>query len=146
MVVDAGPHLLSVLQTLLGPGTLRDIHTEFQDLPELGANAKGLIILNYIHGKGETQVAFKLSRCLEAPRPAGYEINGAFVERHIELRNYMISFENEGERVPVRDPLAVCVEHFVDAMRTRRQPDRTSLVDGMTQLHELVAAAISREQ
>ncbi len=58
----------------------------------------------------------------------------------------MISFDNEGRRVPARDPLAVCVEHFVDALQTTCQPDRTSLVDGMTQLHELVSAAMSREQ
>ncbi len=145
MVVDAAPHLFSMLQALLGPGRLQDIDTEFQDLPGLGARAQ-LITLNYIHDQGQTDVTFKLRHCPEMPRPAGYDINGASVERHIEPPNYMISFENEGKRVPVRDPLAVCVEHFVDAMQTRRQPDRTSLVDGMTQLHELVAAAMSREQ
>jgi predicted dehydrogenase len=146
MVVDAAPHLLSMLQALLGPGRLQDIDTAFQDLPGLGARAQGLITLNYMHDEGETHVTFKLRRCPAVPRPAGYGINGACVERHIEPSNYVISFKNEGRRVPVRDPLAVCVEHFVDAMQTRRQPDRTSLVDGMTQLHELVAVAMSREQ
>ena len=146
MVVDAAPHLLSVLQALLGPGSLRNLEIEFQDLPGLGARGQGLITLDYEHDQGRTDVTFRLRRCPEAPRPAGYSINGAAVERHIEPPNYMISFENEGRRVPVRDPLAVCIEHFVDAMQTRRQPDRTSLVDGMTQLHELVAAAMSREQ
>lgn len=91
-------------------------------------------------------MAFKLSRCLEVSRPAGYEINGAFVERHVEPANYMISFVNEGRRVLVRDSLAVCVEHFVEAMQAGRQPDRTRVVDGMTQLHELFAAAVSRER
>jgi predicted dehydrogenase len=146
MVVDAAPHLLSMLQALLGVGRLQDIDTEFQDLPGLGERAQGLITLNYIHDEGQTHVTFKLRHCPEVPRPAGYGINDACVERHIEPSNYMISFENEGRRVPVRDPLAVCVEHFVDAVQTRRQLDRTSLVDGMTQLHELVAAAMSREQ
>ncbi len=146
MVVDAAPHLLSMLQALLGPGRLQDMDTEFQDLPGLGARARAVITLNYMHDEGQTHVTFKLRRCPEVPRPAGYGINGACVERHIEPSNYVVSFKNEGRRVPVRDPLAVCVEHFVDAMRTRRQPDRTSLVDGMTQLHELVAIAMSREQ
>ncbi len=84
MVVDAAPHLLSMLQALLGPGQLQDIDTEFQHLPDLGAHAHGLISLDYMHDKGETGVTFKLSRCLETSKPAGYAINGAFVERHLE--------------------------------------------------------------
>lgn len=146
MLVDAAPHLLSMLQALLGRGRLRNIKIEFQDVAGLGAQAQALTTLDYMHDAGETQVTFTLRRCPQVPRPAGYSINGAYVERHIEPSNYMISFENEGRRVPVRDPLAVCVEHFVDAVQTRCQSDRTSLVDGMTQLHELVAAAMSREQ
>lgn len=146
MIVDSAPHLLSMLQALLGFGRLQNIDIQYQDLPEVGAQAQARLTFDYLHDQGQTAVTFKLRRCPGLPRPAGYCINGASVERHIEPLDYMISFENESRRVPVRDPLAVCVEHFVDALQTRCQPDRTSLVDGMTQLHELFTAASSRER
>lgn len=146
MVVDAGPHLLSMLQALAGAGALHDIRAKFQQLPGLGERAGLSITCVYKHGQGDTHVEFKLTRCLELPRPAGYSINGMSVERHVELPNYMISFVNKGKRIPVRDPLTVCVEDFVRSLRTGRQPDRTSMVDGMTQLHELVVATQRRER
>lgn len=145
MVVDAGPHLLSMLYALVGPGDLQGIRTEFSDLPALGARAGLLLTCGYKHGRGEARVEFKLTRCLKLPRPAGYSINGMSVERHVELSNYMISFVNNGKRVPVPDPLGACVRQFVGSVDTGRRPDRTSVIDGMTQLQELVAAAELRE-
>ncbi|MDH3671888.1 MAG: Gfo/Idh/MocA family oxidoreductase [Gammaproteobacteria bacterium] len=146
MVVEAGPHLVSMLQALLGPGTLHDIQAKFKDLAGLGTHAELLLTCAYKHGQGETQVEFRLTRCPEPPRPAGYSINGMAAERHVELPDYVISFVNKGKRASVRDPLAISVENFVSAVQVGRLSDRTSVVDGMTQLHELVVAAMSREQ
>ncbi|MFQ6022008.1 MAG: Gfo/Idh/MocA family protein [Acidiferrobacterales bacterium] len=141
MVVDAGPHLVSMLQALLGPGSLHKIQAQFQDLPELGERAGLSLTCVYKYMHGQTNVEFRLTRCPELPRPAGYSVNGFGAERQVELPNYVISFVNNGKRIPVRDPLAVCVEDFVGSVQAGRHPDRTHVVDAMTQLHQLVVAA-----
>ncbi len=106
MVVDAAPHLLSTLQALLGPGQLQDIDTEFQHLPDLGAHAHGLITLGYMQPASRSS-----SVAVSRPRNRrAMPLNGAFMQRHLEPANYMISFQNEGRRVLARDPLAGCVE------------------------------------
>jgi predicted dehydrogenase len=136
-VVDAGSHLISMLQALLGPGELVEARVTFQDPDHLRATAR------YVHASGATAAELRLGRCPTPPRPAGYALDGNAVERRIELPSYRFSFEAGGRTVPVRDPLAASVEDFVRSVTTGRALDRTGLVLGMVQLHALVAAAAS---
>ncbi|MFQ5935015.1 MAG: hypothetical protein ACE5LB_01210, partial [Acidiferrobacterales bacterium] len=145
MVVDSAPHLLSMLHALAGPGTLDNIRAEYRDLPELGSRAGTRLNFVYAHAHGTTNVEFSLARRLEQPRPAGYSVNGFGAQRHVALPEYLISFIGNGKKVPVRDPLASAVEDFIHAVNTGRQPNRTSVVDGMTQLLQLVAATSEGE-
>jgi predicted dehydrogenase len=141
MLVDSAPHLLSMLYALAGPGAIEQIRAEYRDLPGTGRRSGLQLSFNYRHAQGTTEVEFSLSRCAQPPRPAGYSVNGFGVQRHIELPGYLLSFSDNGNTVPVPDPLAAAVEDFVRSLGCGREPDRTSVVDGMMQLRQLVAAA-----
>jgi predicted dehydrogenase len=134
-VVDSAPHLLSMLHALAGSGAIRNIHFR-NDLKNLSE----AIEFTYVLPAYEMAVTLTLKQCPEPPRPAGYRINGKSVERRIAMPNYEISFAAGHLCVPVRDPLVAAVERFIRGVRAGSRPDRESLVDGMTQLEELVAA------
>ena len=57
------------------------------------------------------------------------------------MPSYRLSFRADGREAPLKDPLALSVEDFVRNVRTSTPPDRASIVAGMVQLQELVAAA-----
>lgn len=134
-VVDAGSHLISMLQALLGPGQLAEV-TVVHEAPD-----RVRVTLDYAHAAGTTAAELLLTRCHEPPRPAGYRLDGRPIERRIDMPSYRFSFEADGRTVPVRDPLAASVEDFVTSVATGRRPDRAALVQGMTQLQALVRAA-----
>jgi predicted dehydrogenase len=141
MLVDSAPHLLSMLYALAGSGDIEQIRAEYRDLPGEGERSGMQLSFIYRHAQGMIEVEFNLSRCAQPPRPAGYSVNGFGVQRHIELPGYLLSFSDNGKRLPVPDPLAAAVADFVHSLSNGREPDRTSVVDGMMQLQQLVAAA-----
>ncbi len=138
-VVDAGSHLISMLQALLGPGHLDDAQVALE-----GERAR--VSCTYVHAAGATSAELLLARCDAPPRPAGYALDGRAVERRIAMPSYQFSFEAEGRTVPVRDPLSASVEDFMTSVASGRRPDRAALVQGMTQLQALVRAATRHEQ
>ncbi len=141
MLVDSGSHLLSMLWALAGPGRPSAIRVSDEPRDRDGQPSGLLLQCGYEHARGTAVVEFVLKHCPDPPRPAGYSINGLGAERHVELPGYLISFSYKDRRVDVPDPLAASVRDFVRAVRARRRPDREQLVEGMTQLHALVAAA-----
>lgn len=146
MLVDSAPHLLSMLYALAGPGLLEQVRVRYRDIPELGTGSGLELNCVYSHKRGTAQVHFKLARCPQPPRPAGYSVNGFGVQRHVDLPGYLLSFVSNGNTVAVRDPLAAAVEDFVQAIDSGRAPDTTSVVDGMVQLQQLVAVACAEER
>jgi predicted dehydrogenase len=135
MVVDSGSHVISMLQALAGPGAVRDVQA---DVGEGGRRVA--LSFGYAHAAGTTAAELVLTWWPSPPRPAGYAINGRAVERRIEPGSYAFTFAAGARTVPVRDPLAASVEAFVEAARSRRSPDPRSVVGGMVDLLELVAA------
>lgn len=146
MLVDSAPHLLSMLQALVGSGVLEQVRIRYYDIPELDTRAGLELSCVYVHTRGATRVQFKLAHCPQPPRPAGYSVNGFGVQRHVDLPGYLLSFVSNGNTVPVRDPLAAAVEDFVQAVDSGRTPDKTGVVDGMVQLQQLVAVACGEER
>lgn len=146
MLVDSAPHLISMLQALAGPGTLEQVQMRYHEILDLGKRSALELSCIYAHQRGATRVLFKLARCPQLPRPAGYSVNGFGVERHVELPGYLLSFVSNGNTIPVRDPLAAAVEDFVQAVDSGRAPDATSVVEGMVQLQQLVAIACKEER
>lgn len=145
MLIDSGPHLLSMLYALVGRGTIKDIEAAFKGDKDLGTQSRLSLRFGYEHARGKTDVDFELTRCPNVPRPAGYRVNGFAVERHVALPDYVLSFRHEDDQVAVGDPLICSVEDFLRAAESGQPPDRDSLLDGMTQLSELVSATMQKE-
>jgi predicted dehydrogenase len=137
MVVDAAPHLLSMLQHILGSG---DIEQERVDY--FGESRQSLCLtFTYVHGTGATDVTFQCTRCAAPPRPAAYALNGHWVRRRVELPGYRLFLEADGQTVPIRDPLEKLVKDFLRNVEQATPTDELQLVDGMRFLARLVALA-----
>jgi len=138
-MLDSGSHPLSMLWALAGPGRLSQL--EVEDAGASGSDDSMTVRCGYEHRAGTAAVCLSLKRCPSPPRPAGYAVNGAAVERRIELPEYRISLVHGDETALVGDPLADAVEDFLTRARAG-EPTRTDeLVAHATQLHQLVRAA-----
>lgn len=137
MVLDAAPHVISLLQALVGTGTVKaEAVTQIEETRTLR------IEFEYLPAVGESvAVGFELRETPAPPRPAGYAINGRWVDRVIELPAYEMFFEGGGRRVALPDPLELLVGNFLGAIENGRKIDRTSLVEGMRGLGRLHQAA-----
>ncbi len=134
MVVDAAPHLLSMLHRLLGDGEVLNGVARYD-----GAGREALTLrFDYRHGHGETRVTLALKRHLGQPKPAGYSINGDCVERRIGMPDYLLSLASRDRCIPMDDPLKQSVEAFLNAVRRKSSNNKRALVSGMTQLCRLV--------
>jgi len=138
MVIDAAPHLLSMVRALVGPGLIESIKAEWQG-STLDQDLR--MQFDYRHRRGHSLVELSLSHCLEPPRPAGYSIDGRPAQRRIELPHYGMHLEYNGSKVALPDPLGASVTAFVGAVRKGERTDPTTLLDPMIQLEQLVAAA-----
>jgi predicted dehydrogenase len=136
-VVDAAPHLLSMLYALAGVGRIESAVASWQSA---GGGRQTLSFL-YEHGREATQVQLALRRRLSAPRPLSYCVDGNFVTRRIEMPDYRIRLADRRRSLPLRDPLSDSVDRFVEAARSCHSDDGGTLVAGMLHLHQLVAAA-----
>ncbi len=110
MVVDALPHILSMIYTLVGVGTISDIQSQFGD-----DQNRLRLDFQYQHENGNLIVTVNLVKTLERPRPAGYAINGYTVTRKIELPEYQTFFiDNFGREIKLEDPLQKLIHGFLD--------------------------------
>lgn len=135
-VIDSAPHLLSLLQALVGVGELSAISARWEDAEQ------GRLVLGFDYEAGgrETAVTFRQVRTTRPPRPAWYAINGARAERTIELSDYSMRFVAGERGVDLPDPLeqhiAATVKDVVDGRRT----DATAIIAAQRQLVQLVDA------
>ncbi len=133
MVVDAMPHVLSMIHTLTGTGSVKNVTQKIEG----GERFK--IIFNYMHAGGCLEVHVTLVQSLESPRPAGYALDGNLVWRRIVMKNYQMYFAvNSGDLVPVKDPLKKLVGHFLDDLKKGKPTDRKRLIASMTDLNTIV--------
>lgn len=137
MVADSASHLISMLQALAGGGEMEDIEITWGDHP---GGAHLTLRFTYRHERGTLRTVLRLDRCAEAPRPAGYSIDGHPVERRVILPQYALFLEYNRTRIALHDPLADCVAEIVEAVHAGTPTHRERLVSGMVQLHELVSA------
>jgi hypothetical protein len=135
MIVDAGPHLLSMLAALVGPGTIEQ--GDMDTLPDEGLE----LYFTYRHATGETDVAFAVIPCDEQPRPAGYGINGHRADREIEPIGYRMALAAEGRREQLPDPLDLLVADYAARAGRGEATDVEGLVESMALLRDLVRVA-----
>ncbi len=143
MVLDAAPHVLSMLQGLVGHG---EVHVPRAEL--LDADGTDLRLeFEYRHtADGDAadatqaiRVRCRFTHCAKPPRPASYAIDGCEAHRGIRLPEYTMYFEAGDCRVEYRDPLDLLVEGFLDRVEKDTPTDGRALVEGVAALETLTA-------
>jgi predicted dehydrogenase len=134
MVVDAAPHLISLLHAVAGPGHVEEARVEGED------EALSLAF-TWRHARGATRASLALRRCATQPRPAGYALDGCWAERRVSLPGYAMELVSEGRSVPLPDPLDAHVAAYVARVLSGAATDVEALVESLTTLRDLVAAA-----
>ena len=133
MVIDAMPHVLSMVYSLVGVGSVKNVSGRQEDKERLK------IFFDYKHAKGRLKVEAILVQSLKSPRPAGYALNSSLVWRTIRAKDYQIFFAGDsGERVPVKDPLKKRVRQFLMDLESGQPTDRERLIASMTDLNTIV--------
>ena len=137
MIIDAVPHALSMLYTLVGAGKINNIESNFN----LHINEEALCIdFDYIHATGDTRVTISLASSTTLPKPAAYAVNDLRVDRHVELPNYLISLCTTDKQIPVIDPLECSIKNFISSIHSKCASDEVAVVDGMTHLAQIYQA------
>ncbi len=136
MIIDALPHLLSMLYSLLGSGKINNIESNYHN-----NDGKELLIeFEYLHASGDTQVSISLSTSDRLPKPAAYAINGLRTDRHVELPDYLISLRSAEHQLSVEDPLVCSIKNFISTIYSKASSDEVALIDGMTHLTQIYQA------
>jgi hypothetical protein len=138
MVVDSAPHILSLLQALLGVGTVHAVSwlpILASEQSERGDRTLGFV---YRHGGGECDVELILRRCQKQPRPAWYSINGRRAERKVAMPAYTMEFVDGDRQVAVEDPLMLRVFDFVRCVQSQKETKCDGIVSEMVALAKLV--------
>ena len=137
MVIDAVPHVLSMLYSILSAGRIQNIEADV-------SNQNLTITFNYMHAVGDTEVSIHLQSSDEVPKPAAYSINGNRVDRHVELSNYLISLRSSDRQLAVMDPLECSVKNFISSIYSKAGNDETALIDGMYHLAEIYQVVVQK--
>lgn len=133
MVIDAMPHVLSMIHSLVGVGSVKNVSARQEDKERLK------VYFGYRHAKGHLTVEVILVQSLKSPRPAGYALNSSLVWRTIRTRDYQMFFAGDsGERVAVKDPLKKLVRQFLADLESGQPTDRERLIASMTDLNDIV--------
>lgn len=176
MALDAAPHPISMLQTLLGRGDIENVEAKYSR-----ADGDALCLtFSYRHSAGVTTARCHFTVCEEPPRPASYSLNGRWVHRTVELPEYQLYLTRPGsprsdrsgvqseseekateeKRVPIEDPLKSLVVGFVRQLERAGQSrenlsgeescgtdvQRQLLIESMLGLQALVKAAEAAEE
>ncbi|MHC4414303.1 MAG: Gfo/Idh/MocA family oxidoreductase [Planctomycetota bacterium] len=138
MILDAGPHVLSMLAALVDHGTVRDPRVT----PAARSQRELRLAFDYEHAAGRTAATCHLVTCEQQPRPAWYAINGRIAYRRVSLPAYsmrLVRADND-RGVDLPDPMRAHVNRFLTDVRSRRTPDRRRLVESITNLEILLDA------
>jgi len=130
MVPDAVPHFISMIRALVGtqPTAREQWHVRGVNARFVNGDPRRLIIeCDVFHARGATRATLHLETCPQRPRPAWYAINGARVEREVELTGYRQFFRSSKSRLPLPDPTGLLVGRFLADIAARRLTDRLML-------------------
>ncbi len=154
MLPDAIPHVLSLCQaftTSSGAGLVSPILPPAQDLDvkacdirfeNAGPQSEEVSLLfRYVTSRTELDCRARFRHCLEAPRPAGYGINGHMANREIQMPDYRIFFGDGEKKVEALDPLGLLVKDFLSRIEVGKKPELDlSAVQRLQLLEQIVMA------
>ena len=135
MIPDAMPHALSLLYSVLGPGTLEQL------ILEPGPDRLRVSFF-YSTTAGQCQVVAELVHETRQPRSFAFGFNGNIARRTIDMATYRISFTCGERRCEAEDPLQLSMRDFLHACRHAVLPRIGSahIVDTMQMLQQVYAA------
>ena len=147
MILDAVPHVVSMLQAIGGAGRAGNPVAQFAD-PKQRCLVLGFA---WRHAGGTAKVQCSFTVLEKPPRPAAYAVNGRRVDREIELPEYRMFMKSRAERIAIEDPLKLLIREFLanagypDPAGARTGTpvaiDREALVEGIATLELLTRAA-----
>ncbi len=141
MIIDAVPHVLSMLYSILSTGKIENIESnKISD----STIKKAIIEFDYIHAFGDTRVVINLTSSDAIPKPAAYAINHNRVDRHVEPSNYLISLCSPEKKLPVMDPLVCSIKNFISSIYSKTKSDEVALIDGMHHLAQIYQAVTQK--
>ncbi len=163
MISNSAPHALSLLYALCPPGgALERLRVHANDVRD-GLPTAMTISFQYSHSLGRTNVSIDLCQMAQAPRAAGYSINGHWVRRAVEMPGYRLSFvaserpratsrledsssQRPVRRLPITDPLEMLLADFLKRIEragagvAAGQTDQT-LLERLSTLRAIYAVA-----
>lgn len=129
MVLDAMPHVFSMLYSLVGKGYIKNVDCLF-------SKQEKRLQLEFVYGhEYETKVKCNFMQLKEQPKPAKYSINNCEVSRHVETSNYQIYFWGNERKIKIADPLQSLIQHFINNIQNSNMTDTKKLINNMQQLH-----------
>ena len=108
MIPDSMPHALSMLYSVLGPGSLEHIEL----LPESDSLQ---VFCTYVTDYGKCRVTAELVHETSQPRSFAFGFNGSIARRSIDMETYQIAFTAGDQTFNTDDPLQLCVRDFLHA-------------------------------
>lgn len=141
MIIDSVPHLLSMLYAIAGAGRIQHIKSNFDKREPTNPLE---IKFEYLYAIGNMDVELILTPTDSHPKPAAYSINGNRVDRHVELKDYLISLRSPSTQLTITDPLDCSIRNFIGSIHSNALSDEVAIVDGMTQLAQIYRAITSR--
>ena len=135
MIPDAMPHALSMLYSVLGPGTLEQLTLE--------PGPDRLHSFFFLRNGCRTVSGFaELVHETCQPRSFAFGFNGNIARRTIDMATYRIAFTCGDERCEAEDPLQLSMRDFLHACRHAAAPRIGSahIVDTMQMLQQVYAA------
>ena len=116
MIPDTMPHVLSLLYAVFGEGRVKNVRFESTTPRDLK------IEFQYAGSSGICETRVELASHERQPRPFRFGWNGKIVNRSLDLANYDIYFDHEGQRLKIQDPLEASVVNFIEAVEGKGEP------------------------
>ncbi|MEE8141914.1 MAG: Gfo/Idh/MocA family oxidoreductase [Planctomycetota bacterium] len=147
-VLDSMPHVISMLQALVGCGDIHKARARFLDAERGELRCE----FEYHYGAERVSAACLFKTCETPPRPAGYAINGEQADRVVQLPEYTMLLEGSlpggrGKSVNLEDPLKLLVRDFLNTVISGETgKNRQALIESMTLQLPLIAAVHELER
>lgn len=136
MVLDAAPHLLSLLEAIAGPAPVRNPRAVWR------AGGEWLELdFEYACLPQPIEVAARYLTTPAPPRPAAYALDGHWARRVIRAPGYQQFFTDGTRELPLPDPLPILVREFLAALQGATHPTAEALAATLGNLRSLACSA-----
>lgn len=109
MYADAAPHPVSLLVALGAGGLAREARAVWSS----GGEALEVALIAEVPGGDDIAATWSFRAQAHQPRPAAYAIDGARVDREVDLATYTMFLRDRSRKIAIPDPLRQSVKTFL---------------------------------